>query len=164
MLDRNLKRLMDLAKRTGDRLIVTDPEGQEPFVLMDLTAYEVLLDLQTLQAHEHADEEDLEDEDDDWFTGFDPDEPPIPPAPQEASDAPAATPASASTPESIWDAMKAADEPGETYENPAQASRTEQEQMRDLYEKTVQPEPVQTPEAPAPQSPGDEQFYLEPIE
>lgn len=42
MNDASLKRLMRLARQTGDVLIITDPEGQEPIVLMSVDRYEVL--------------------------------------------------------------------------------------------------------------------------
>lgn len=38
-----MRRILDLARRTGDRVIVTDPEGKEAFVLLSLDAYEALL-------------------------------------------------------------------------------------------------------------------------
>lgn len=37
------KRILALARRTGDRLIVTDPDGQEAFALLSLDQYEELL-------------------------------------------------------------------------------------------------------------------------
>jgi hypothetical protein len=42
-MNKQLRRLLDLARRTGDRIIVTDPEGEETFVLMGLDQYESLL-------------------------------------------------------------------------------------------------------------------------
>lgn len=38
------QRILDLVKRTGDRLIVTDPDGQHAYVVMDLDQYEALLE------------------------------------------------------------------------------------------------------------------------
>lgn len=37
------ERLLRFARRTGDRLIVTDPAGEEPIVVMSLEQYENLL-------------------------------------------------------------------------------------------------------------------------
>lgn len=37
------RRLMDLSKKTGDRLIITDPDGEDAFVLMAVDQYEALL-------------------------------------------------------------------------------------------------------------------------
>jgi hypothetical protein len=42
MNEASLKRLMKLARKTGDVLIVTDPDGQEPIVLMNIDRYETL--------------------------------------------------------------------------------------------------------------------------
>ncbi len=42
MNEASLKRLMNLARKTGDVLIVTDPDGQEPIVLMNIDRYETL--------------------------------------------------------------------------------------------------------------------------
>lgn len=37
------ERLLRFARRTGDRLIVTDPAGEEPIVVMSLEQYETLI-------------------------------------------------------------------------------------------------------------------------
>ena len=41
----NLRRLVELAQKTGDTLIVTDKNGHEPVVIMDVAKYEALLDI-----------------------------------------------------------------------------------------------------------------------
>jgi hypothetical protein len=46
MLNQELTRIFDLARRSGDRLIVTDTNGKRPVVVMDLASYEQLLDRQ----------------------------------------------------------------------------------------------------------------------
>lgn len=38
-----LNHLLDLAAKTGDRLIVVDPNSRQPFVLMGLAQYEALV-------------------------------------------------------------------------------------------------------------------------
>ena len=43
-MDHQLKRLFNLVRRTGDRLVVTDPNGEDTYVLMGLEAYEKLAD------------------------------------------------------------------------------------------------------------------------
>jgi len=40
----NFKRILDLVRRTGDKLVVTDPDGEQAFVVMDLDEYEILLE------------------------------------------------------------------------------------------------------------------------
>ena len=39
----NFKRILDLVRRTGDKLVVTDSDGEEAVVVMDLDEYELLL-------------------------------------------------------------------------------------------------------------------------
>ncbi len=43
-MDNQFKRILDLVRRTGDRMVVTDPEGQDPVVVMDLDEYEAMLE------------------------------------------------------------------------------------------------------------------------
>ena len=45
MPQNNLQRLINLAQKTGDTLIVTDESGHEPVVIMDVAKYEALLDI-----------------------------------------------------------------------------------------------------------------------
>src|SRR3989344_3372524 len=45
-----LDRLIRLAQRTGDRLIVHDPSGENDLVIMGVDSYEQLLDRQTVSA------------------------------------------------------------------------------------------------------------------
>ena len=40
------RRILDLVRRTGDRMVVTDPEGNDAFVVMDLESYEQMIDLE----------------------------------------------------------------------------------------------------------------------
>lgn len=44
MANDQFSRIMRFAQRTGDRLIVTDPEGKEPVVIMALDEYEALVE------------------------------------------------------------------------------------------------------------------------
>ena len=44
MQDEQLLRLIRLARKTGDTLIVTDPSGAEPIVVMGVSRYEALLE------------------------------------------------------------------------------------------------------------------------
>ena len=39
------RRILDLVRRTGDTMVVTDPDGDDVFVVMDVEQYELLLDL-----------------------------------------------------------------------------------------------------------------------
>lgn len=49
MQNSQFERLLKLAKRTGDRIIVTGNDGEEPVVLLPLAEYEALLDLRTFR-------------------------------------------------------------------------------------------------------------------
>ena len=43
MKEDTLKRLLSLIEKTGDRLVITDPAGEHPYVLMGLDHYEKLV-------------------------------------------------------------------------------------------------------------------------
>lgn len=43
MKEELLKRLLNLVEKTGDRMVITDPEGERPFVLMGLHQYESIV-------------------------------------------------------------------------------------------------------------------------
>ncbi len=49
MQNSQFERLLKLAQRTGDRLIVTDPSGKEPVVILPLAEYEGLLDYKSFR-------------------------------------------------------------------------------------------------------------------
>lgn len=65
MQNSQFERLLRLAQRTGDRLIVTDPSGEEPVVILPLAEYEGLLDYGSFrkggksQIHEERPHEDV---------------------------------------------------------------------------------------------------------
>lgn len=68
-MDRQLKRILDLVRRTGDRMVVTDPNGHDAYVIMGLDQYEDLLTgAENSSCHnpECSDccEDDFEDQDD----------------------------------------------------------------------------------------------------
>lgn len=72
MHDEQLLRLISLARKTGDTLIITDPTGGEPIVVMGISRYESLLedgidvdinDLpEELFAPEHSSLEEIEED------------------------------------------------------------------------------------------------------
>ena len=43
MKEETLKRLLSLIEKTGDRMVITDPAGEHPYVLMSLEQYERLI-------------------------------------------------------------------------------------------------------------------------
>ncbi|MFA5945896.1 MAG: hypothetical protein WC802_03245 [Patescibacteria group bacterium] len=54
MQNSQFDRLLKLAKRTGDRIIVTGNDGEEPVVLLPLAEYESLLDIRTFRKEEET--------------------------------------------------------------------------------------------------------------
>ena len=52
MDNKQLIRLMGLARKTGSPLIITDPEGDEPVVIMGIDQYEVLMGVDGYDAEE----------------------------------------------------------------------------------------------------------------
>ena len=63
MQNSQLDRLLKLAKRTGDRLIVTGNDGSEPVVILPLAEYEGMLDSMTFfrgQTAEASDDQHLQ--------------------------------------------------------------------------------------------------------
>ncbi len=42
-MNRNFLRILDLVRKTGDRLVITDFQGDEAFVVMDLDQYELMI-------------------------------------------------------------------------------------------------------------------------
>lgn len=45
-MDKQFKRILELVRRTGDRMIVTDSDGENVYVVMDIDAYEGLIDME----------------------------------------------------------------------------------------------------------------------
>lgn len=71
MDNKQLTRLMGLARKTGSPLIVTDPKGEEPMVIMGVDQYEVMMGVDSFNAeefdegvHSGAYKDVLEDDDD----------------------------------------------------------------------------------------------------
>ena len=159
-----LKRILKLVRRTGDTMVVTDPNGEDVYVVMNLDQYENLLDASETGS---TDETFSSKEEEFYWT-----EPETPSIPQISTD---------STPD-IWNTMKPAGEDGDTWD---MTTMSEQElanlelQYKEFAAKSVseaildtnQPladleaEEANTPETKANDEDfGEEQFYLEPID
>ncbi len=156
------KRILDLAKRTGDTMIVTDPNADDVFVVMDIDQYEMLMGV----GHEldyYPEEEVLFDasrEDHDLLE----------------SDQLVDHQTTEREPD-IWETMAKAGESSETWDV---SKMSEQEildlekQYRDFTNQGVEEEigKISSPEVPEfeeekPKNEedfGEEQFYLEPVE
>ena len=157
-----LKRILGLVRRTGDTMIVTDPNGEDVFVVMDLDQYEMLLDAVQNEDPLEISEDELED--------FPWEEP--------SALANFAEP-SQSTPD-IWETMKPAGVEGETWDM-SKMSEKELKNLEDQYKTfaaqsvseaieetaiaTAPTEPIEQPKKEENEEDfGEEQFYLEPIE
>ena len=161
-MDQQLRRLLALAKRTGDRLIITDPDGLQTYVLMGLDQYESLMGLKAKISSTNL---------------------PVKERPISRS-VKAAPPASEfppliedvdedEVPTDIWDVVAPADRVNETWDlaKMSQEERLNVQKQFELYknrEKAKNQPPIV---ASQPVSPvideddfGEEQFYLEPVE
>lgn len=55
-----LRRILDLIRRTGDTMVVTDPDGEDVFVIMDIEQYEGILgNTQSKPTPIHSQEPDI---------------------------------------------------------------------------------------------------------
>lgn len=152
-----LKRILKLIQKTGDTMIVTDPNGEDVYVVMGLDAYEDLRESTDFKDENKEDWNSFED-DDQIFE--DESESEIQKQPD------------------IWHTMQSAKDEGETW-NLADLSDEESEDLKKQYEKYAQEE--SEPDVSVAQTEGvssvfppkldensdefgEEQFYLEPIE
>lgn len=151
-MDSQLQRILDLVRRTGDRMVVTDPNGEDAYVVMDLDSYEDMVDFHEAFLGDSEEEVPIDHEMLDI----------------EASDE--------EVPD-IWDVMQpASEESGETwnYEAMGEQEQKDLEQQFAEYQanKTVKPQNFaevsgnRDSETPVEDDDdfGEEQFYLEPIE
>ena len=150
-----MQRLLSLIEKTGDRLIVTDPAGEHPYVLMGLDHYEKLVvgewKPETVK-HEPAPPQALP-----ISTGFPDNKPPKREIP-------------------LWKAPATAP-PGPRLDQnrPRSEENRPQNPPKQSQLAPPGPKPVSTPPPPNPtsvpasqlaaqESEGEEQFYLEPLE
>lgn len=189
-MDTRFQRILSLVKRTGDRVVVTDPNGDDAFVVMGLDQYEDLIDsfdyLNTdFEGEEGSEEEDIdlgeevedepvEDLPEDFFAP----EPEKVVEPQIPADFPAETPAAQASESQnkrrpdIWDVMQEAGGSSQTWDVNA-ASAEEQQRMAKTYQSLQRPPSgITEPEIEDLAKTGvkdddeseEDQFYLEPVE
>ena len=142
MKEETLKRLLSLIEKTGDRLVITDPAGDQPFVLMGLDHYEKLVVGE-------------------WKPEVLKRDPTPPQALPISTGFPDNKPPKREIP--LWKAPS----PAPATKNPsAPAPRLDQNRPRYEEKPAPKPQPPATPEKPeVPFEPeGEEQFYLEPLE
>jgi len=155
-MDQHFKRILNLVRRTGDRMVVTDQNGDDAYVVMGLDAYEALIEAQEFSADLAVEQEEER--------AATPDTPP----PLEEDDVPLETTLQEQAERDlrVWEAMRPAGTEGETWDM-AKLSEVEKREVEQAYrdlkarrEKSVAVPPVSTNE----DEPGEEQFYLEPVE
>ena len=165
-MNQNFQRIIEIARRTGDRVIVTDQNGEDPVVIMGLDQYEAFLSEKmhiNKPAHRNAQEKRVESND------------VLQEVVQEESQNTANT---NEPPSEIWTTMKAAAAEGETWDL-AKLSADEladlEEQYRafsekskgkalELAEKEDMGEQEIVEDVREEDAAGEEQFYLEPID
>ena len=131
----SFKRLMALARRTGDRLIVTDPEGAEAFVLMGIDEYEGLLDARSAEGDVREEKGSL----------------PVPVAVQNVHNVP------------VVEELSVAKNQEPTSEAKIEIQNPKSEILETPVERQS-PDAVPQTSEPKEEEFGEEQFYLEPIE
>lgn len=165
-----LKRILNLVQKTGDTMIVTDPNGDDVYVVMGLDQYENLRNIDVFEPELEMDE----------LEGYRQSFPQSPSAwgdVVETDELEVVGDVIEKNPD-IWSVMKPAGEEGETWDL-AKLSENEAEDLEEKYKKYAQ-EPIEpsfpeivteakseeiTPKlADNEDEFGEEQFYLEPIE
>ncbi len=152
MKEETLKRLLSLIEKTGDRLVITDPSGEHPYVLMGLDHYEKLVVGEwkpEVSKREPTPPQTLP------ISTIPPDNKPpkreIPlwkhtPAPE-----PGAAPMTTPAPRLAQDRPRFDEKPPETRPQPT-------------VPRPIPAAPSRPPQNLAPEPEGEEQFYLEPLE
>ncbi len=148
-----MKRLLSLIEKTGDRLVITDPAGEHPYVMMGLEHYEKLVVGEWKPEaikHDPAPPQALP-----LSTGFPDNKPPKREIPLWKSSSP--TPAAPSSQPTLPVAPPPLERPKAPTRPPVQPI-------------VPPPAPPTTPSVPVPQeaaqegAEGEEPFYLEPLE
>lgn len=164
-MDKQLRRILNLVRKTGDRMVVTDANGEDVYVVMSLDQYEGLV----LPADAQSESEPGESWGEGWWESGP--EGAIPP-----TDVGVVPPSEA--PSDIWEAMKPAGKPGETWDldKLTESEKVDLEAQYRAYQKSKGQDAGSRPAevVPVVEPPkesqkededfGEEQFYLEPVE
>lgn len=152
-----LKRIINLVRKTGDTMVVTDTNGEDVYVVMDLDNYELLIN--------SLDNYEIEDFDGD---DYELDSEPVleEDLTEEASGVVQSQPEAQNMPD-IWDSMQSATDNGQTWD----ISKLNEKEMADLEEKfeefasrNVKEAIEETAKTTDENVFDEEEFYLEPIE
>lgn len=175
-MDKQLRRILNLVRKTGDRMVVTDGNGEDVYVVMGLEQYENLVIPHGITGVQPVGRDELEDG---WFEDCGPEEEPgrVGPSYAKASEGkPVIVPPLSAPPSDIWEAMPPAGSESETWNisTMSDAEKIDLEKQFENYqqekgkaavgvEKPVE-QTVETKIEPKDEDFGEEQFYLEPIE
>ncbi|TAK03311.1 type II toxin-antitoxin system Phd/YefM family antitoxin [Patescibacteria group bacterium] len=155
---KNIRRILELSKRTGDRVIITDPEGEDAFVVMGLDQYEGLLGPGKVERVENTEKVERTGRMDGPSLRQDRDIRPLQPKDEDAP------------PPDLFDLMKPANEAGDTWDIGKMSDGEREDVLRQFMAYQGEEE------KDAPKSPGmnlnsakkdsfdEDQFYLEPVE
>ncbi len=167
-MDKQLRRILDLVRRTGDRMVVTDSNGEDVYVVLGLDQYESLVS--SVPTPEKEEEDNLWNHERWWEAGEEAYCPPVPPLGEETLNGDAVAPAD------IWEAMKPAGASGETWDlnKMSVAEKIDLEKQFQEYQKSkmIEKDLVDTKKVSESKAEtvktddefGEEQFYLEPVE
>lgn len=181
-MDKQLRRILNLVRKTGDRMVVTDGNGEDVYVVMGLEQYENLVIPHGITGVQPVGKDELEDG---WYEDCGPEEEPgrvgpIVPSVSTVSHAPNEPYAPISKSADIWDAMAPAGSDSETWDI-SRMTETEKVDLEKQFENYQQEKgriedgnsklegnlKVEDEKAKIDQKDedfGEEQFYLEPIE
>ena len=167
-MDKQLRRILDLVRRTGDRMVVTDSNGEDVYVVMGLEQYESLVDVA------------LPEDDQEWGEGWWDDNAGLDKPSGNTGPSLGGAPVPDEGPTDIWEAMKPAGEQGDTWDlaTMSDIEKSDLERQFQEYQRQKEQESsgkVNEPVESVPVMPnaaegkidedfGEEQFYLEPVE
>ena len=187
-MDKQLRRILNLVRKTGDRMVVTDANGDDVYVVMGLEQYENLVIPKESVGNSYGLPSDLSSvalakaeapQSEGWWNDCELEEEEGRVGPPSVSVAVAPSIVTPPPPSDIWEAMTPAGSETETWDI-SKMSDVEKTDLERQFENYQQGKVVGTAEREKPASPfakasedkpegkdedfGEEQFYLEPIE
>ncbi len=186
-MDKQLRRILNLVRKTGDRMVVTDANGDDVYVVMGLEQYENLVIPKENVDKSHGLPSDLStgafakeeaSQSEGWWNNCEPEEEEgrVGPSYAKAAEGKPVITAPAIPPTDIWEAMAPAGSESETW-NISTMSDVEKVDLEKQFENYQQEkgkaeievekpaeQPTEVKTEPKEEDFGEEQFYLEPIE
>ncbi len=182
-MDEQLRRILNLVRKTGDRMVVTDGNGEDVYVVMGLEQYENLVIPQGIKVVQPHSRDELDDglpseasRSEGWFEDCEAQEEPGRIVPSHAKVSESKPVAPSAPPSDIWEAMPPAGTDSETWDisRMSDVEKIDLERQFENYqqekgrvgiadEKLVAPV-VEEKTEPKDEDFSEEQFYLEPID